>query len=96
MVFTFQKQPLTQQNKNKLNKILMKHSRYIDLAQDGNIESDPNMLSNLFKMVQLLYELVEKPCVELNNVVETVKHVYSLQGNRFDLPDKPYTVIKLC
>ncbi|XP_046483221.1 SET and MYND domain-containing protein 4-like isoform X1 [Neodiprion pinetum] len=87
---SYQKQSLTQHNKNRLNKILQKHHRYIELAYDGKIENDPNMLQNLVKMIELLFDLVERPCIEINNVVETVKRVYALQGNRFDVPDKPY------
>lgn len=27
------------------------------------------------------------PCAEMNNVVETLKRVYDLNGNRFEIPD---------
>ncbi|XP_012267599.2 SET and MYND domain-containing protein 4-like [Athalia rosae] len=89
-ICSYQTQPLPQHAKNRLKKILQKHTKYIDLAYVGKTDQDPNMLNNLLRMIEVLYELVKRPCVELNNVVETVKHYYALQGNRFDVPLKPY------
>ncbi|XP_020711899.2 SET and MYND domain-containing protein 4-like isoform X2 [Athalia rosae] len=87
---SYQAQLLTQHVKNRLKQILRNHTRYIDLAYERKTDQDPNMLNNLLRMIEEVYELVKRPCVELNNVVETVKHYYALQGKRFDVPLKPY------
>ncbi|OAD46876.1 hypothetical protein WN48_00001 [Eufriesea mexicana] len=47
---------------------------------------DKHIIDNLLTMVKVLYDLVPMPCEEMNNVIETLKRVYGLNGNRFEIP----------
>ncbi|XP_015595631.1 SET and MYND domain-containing protein 4 [Cephus cinctus] len=69
----------------KIRKALQNHSKYIDRVTDGNID-DKNMLPDLLKMIEVLAENVPMPCKDMSEVVETVKRVYALTGNKFDVP----------
>lgn len=66
--------------------MLRKFDRYVNIATGGNI-SDKHIVDDLLKMIEVLYELVPMPCIEMNNVVETLKRVYDLNGNRFEIPE---------
>ncbi|XP_017759848.1 PREDICTED: SET and MYND domain-containing protein 4-like [Eufriesea mexicana] len=48
---------------------------------------DKHIIDNLLTMVKVLYDLVPMPCEEMNNVIETLKRVYDLNGNRFEIPN---------
>ncbi|CAD1478420.1 unnamed protein product [Heterotrigona itama] len=74
------------EDQNKINHTLRKFNRYVDIATEGNI-SDKHILNDLLKMIEVLFELVPMPCEEMNNVVETLKRVYDLNGNRFEIPE---------
>lgn len=58
----------------------------MSLATVGEVHDIPNIIQDLLKMIQVLYDHAPMPCVEMSDVVETVKRMYSLNGNRFDLP----------
>lgn len=73
------------EDQNKINHALRKFNRYVDIATEGNI-SDKHILNDLLKMIEVLFELAPMPCKEMNNVVETLKRVYDLNGNRFEIP----------
>lgn len=66
--------------------MLRKFNKYVNIATEGNI-SDKHIVDDLLKMIEVLYELVPMPCTEMNNVVETLKRVYDLNGNRFEIPE---------
>ncbi|PBC27785.1 SET and MYND domain-containing protein 4 [Apis cerana] len=74
------------EDENKINHVLRKFNNYVDIATEGNI-SDKHIIDDLLKMIEVLYDLVPMPCEEMNNVVETLKRVYDLNGNRFEIPD---------
>ncbi|XP_043785490.1 SET and MYND domain-containing protein 4-like isoform X1 [Apis laboriosa] len=74
------------EDENKINHVLRKFNNYVDIATEGNI-SDKHIVDDLLKMIEVLYDLVPMPCEEMNNVVETLKRVYDLNGNRFEIPD---------
>ncbi|XP_006618436.1 SET and MYND domain-containing protein 4-like isoform X3 [Apis dorsata] len=74
------------EDESKINHVLRKFNNYVDIATEGNI-SDKHIVDDLLKMIEVLYDLVPMPCEEMNNVVETLKRVYDLNGNRFEIPD---------
>ncbi|XP_035731524.1 SET and MYND domain-containing protein 4-like [Vespa mandarinia] len=66
---------------------LKKFDTYVCLATVGEVHDNFSyIIQDLLKMIQILYDHAPMPCREMNKVVETVKRVYSLSGNRFDLP----------
>lgn len=67
-------------------KALRKFETYVSLATVDEVHDKPHIIRDLLKMVQVLYDHAPIPCKEMNEVVETIKRVYSLSGNRFDLP----------
>ncbi|XP_012343645.2 SET and MYND domain-containing protein 4 isoform X2 [Apis florea] len=74
------------EDESKINHVLRKFNNYVDIATEGNI-SDKHIVDDLLRMIEVLYDLVSMPCEEMNNVVETLKRVYDLNGNRFEIPD---------
>lgn len=66
--------------------MLRKFNRYFNIATEGNI-SDKHIVDDLLKMIEVLHELVPMPCKEMNDVVEILKCVYNLNGNRFEIPE---------
>ncbi|XP_012277849.1 SET and MYND domain-containing protein 4-like [Orussus abietinus] len=74
------------QERAKIEKALRNFNRYMELATEGDIETEPNMLKNMFKMIEFLFENVPLPFVEINNIIETIKRVESLHGNTFLMP----------
>ncbi|CAK9801439.1 SET and MYND domain-containing protein 4 [Anthophora plagiata] len=70
---------------NKIRQALKKFNRYYTLAEEGII-TDKNTLGDLLKMIEILHELVPPPCLEMIDVVETVKRLYDLAGNQFEIP----------
>ncbi|KAF7411682.1 hypothetical protein HZH66_000578 [Vespula vulgaris] len=67
-------------------KALRKFESYVSLATMDEVHDKPHIIRDLLKMVQVLYDHAPMPCKEMNEVVETIKRVYCLSGNRFDLP----------
>jgi len=74
------------EDKVKIKKILRKFNIYFTLAADNNIQDKSYIIEELLKMIQVLYDHVPMPCEEMNNVIETLKRVYDLSGNRFEIP----------
>ncbi|CAL7933345.1 unnamed protein product [Xylocopa violacea] len=64
-------------------KSFTKMNKYVDIATEGNI-LDENIVDGLLKMIEVLYDLVPMPCEEMNDVVETLRRVYDLSGNRVE------------
>lgn len=71
----------------KVEKSLQKFNQYVELATQGKVSDKPYMISDLTRMIEVLLKYVTLPCVEVNNVVETLKRVFALNGNRFEIPD---------
>ncbi|CAL7933351.1 unnamed protein product [Xylocopa violacea] len=67
----------------KIIHALQKMNKYVDIATEGNI-LDENIVDGLLKMIEVLYDLVPMPCEEMNDVVETLRRVYDLSGNRVE------------
>ncbi|XP_029168935.1 SET and MYND domain-containing protein 4-like [Nylanderia fulva] len=74
------------EDKVKIKKALRKFNTYVDIATEGNVQDKPYIIEDLLKMLQILYDYVPMPCHEMSNVVETLKRVYDLNGNRFIIP----------
>ena len=76
----------TKEDENKINHVLRKFNTYVDLATKGNITDKPHIVDDLLQMITVIYNLVPMPCEEMNNVVETLKRVYDLYGNKREIP----------
>jgi hypothetical protein len=74
------------EDKAKIKKVLKKFNTYFDLAADNNMQDKPYIIKDLLKMIQVLHDYVPMPCEEMSNVIETLKRVYDLSGNRFEIP----------
>ncbi|XP_054004204.1 SET and MYND domain-containing protein 4-like isoform X2 [Hylaeus anthracinus] len=74
------------EDEHKITHALRMLNRYIDIATEGNISDKPYIIDDLIKMIEVLYYLVPMPCLEMNSVVETLKRVYDLRGNVFEMP----------
>ena len=74
------------EDKAKIKKALRKFNMYVDQATEGNVQDKPYIIDDLVKMVQILYDCVPMPCEEMSNIIETLKRVYDLNGNRFEIP----------
>ncbi|XP_076655257.1 protein-lysine N-methyltransferase SMYD4 [Halictus rubicundus] len=74
------------ENVKKIDKALQNLTKYIDIVYEGNMADNPHVLFDLLQMMKLLYYTVPMPCMEMNGVEETVKRIYDLQGNKFELP----------
>ncbi|KAL6259901.1 hypothetical protein P5V15_009812 [Pogonomyrmex californicus] len=74
------------EDKAKIKKALRKFNMYVDLATEGNLQDKPYIINDLLKMVQVLHDCAPMPCMEMSNVIETLKRVYDLNGNIFEIP----------
>ncbi|XP_023288710.1 SET and MYND domain-containing protein 4-like [Orussus abietinus] len=74
------------QEVKKIKKVLRDFGRYQDLVIFRNVETEPNMLKNMYKMVEVLSTSVPMPCIELVVVIQAIVRAKELQGNRFDMP----------
>ncbi|GAB1859042.1 SET and MYND domain-containing protein 4 [Camponotus japonicus] len=81
------------EDKAKIKKALRKFNAYVDLATEGNVQDKPYIIKDLLKMIQILHKYAPMPCEEMSNVIETLKRIYDLNGNRFQIP-KIYTYQK--
>ena len=71
----------------KVEKSLLQLNQYMSLAAKGKVSDKPRMINGLTSMIEVLLKYVSLPCGEVNNVVETLKRVFALNGNRFEIPD---------
>ncbi|XP_076242049.1 protein-lysine N-methyltransferase SMYD4 isoform X2 [Calliopsis andreniformis] len=74
-------------DENRINHALRKFNTYVNIAAEGKVSDKPYIRDDLLKMINVLYKLAPMPCEELNNVVETLKRVYDLSGNKFEIPE---------
>ncbi|XP_034946722.1 SET and MYND domain-containing protein 4-like [Chelonus insularis] len=77
-------QKLRKEVKKKISNALKKFDGIYAYASKGEVESDDSLkaMKNLIQMLEILYECVSLPCIEVNKVLETWKRIYSLRGNR--------------
>ncbi|XP_017884795.1 SET and MYND domain-containing protein 4-like [Ceratina calcarata] len=75
----------TKADEAKISHVLRKFGAYVDLAMVGDM-LDKHVVDDLLKMIQVIHDLVPMPCEEMSHVVETLKRVYGLNGNRYDVP----------
>ncbi|XP_029680669.1 SET and MYND domain-containing protein 4-like isoform X2 [Formica exsecta] len=74
------------EDKTKIREALWKFNTYVDLATEDNVRDKPYIIEDLLKMIQTLHNCAPMPCEEMSNVIETLKRVYDLNGNRFEIP----------
>ncbi|XP_057322013.1 SET and MYND domain-containing protein 4-like [Microplitis mediator] len=79
---SYQDQDLSKTVKKDISRALKKLDQYYTLASRGDVEDKPEIITDLCKMLKILYKYVDLPCTEVNNVMEILKKVYSLLGNR--------------
>lgn len=75
-----------QEDKAKIEKALKKFNIYVDLATEGKVQNRSYIIEDLLKMVQVLHNYAPMPCEEMSNVIETLKRVYDLNGNMYEIP----------
>ncbi|XP_012538700.2 SET and MYND domain-containing protein 4 isoform X1 [Monomorium pharaonis] len=73
-------------DKAKIKKALRKFNIFVNLATEGNIQDKSYIIEDLLKMVQVLHDCAPMPCEEMNNVIETLKRMYDLSGNIYEIP----------
>lgn len=74
------------EDKTKIKKALRKFNTYVDLATEGKVQNKSYIIEDLLKMVQVLYNYASMPCEEMSDVIETLKRVYDLNGNIYEIP----------
>lgn len=74
------------EDKAKIKKALRKFNTYVDLATEGQVRNNSYIIEDLLKMVRVLHDYAPMPCEEMNNVIETIKRVYDLNGNIYEIP----------
>jgi len=74
------------EDKAKIKKALKKFNIYVDLATEGQVQNKSYIIEDLLKMVQVLHDYAPMPCKEMSNVIETLKRVYDLNGNIYEIP----------
>jgi len=74
------------EDKAKIKKALRKFNIYVDLATEGKVQGMSYIIKDLLKMVQVLHDCAPMPCEEMSNVIETLKRVYDLNGNIYEIP----------
>ncbi|XP_043682163.1 SET and MYND domain-containing protein 4-like [Vespula pensylvanica] len=60
--------------------------KYASLAMMDKVKNKEFMIQELSKMIQILHDHVSTPSKEINEVVEILKRIYGLIGNKFVLP----------
>ncbi|RLU24101.1 hypothetical protein DMN91_004310 [Ooceraea biroi] len=75
-----------EEDRAKIYEALRKFNTYVDLAKNDDIQDKSYIIEDLVKMVQVLHDHAPMPCEEMSNVIETLKRVYDLNGNRFEIP----------
>lgn len=74
------------EDKTKIREALRKFNVYVDLATEGKMHDSSYIVEDLLKMVQVLHDYAPMPCEEMSNVIETLKRVYDLNGNIYEIP----------
>ncbi|XP_032670457.1 SET and MYND domain-containing protein 4 isoform X2 [Odontomachus brunneus] len=72
----------TKDDKNKIKNALKKFNTYVNLAEKGDVLNKPYIIEDLLMMIRVLYDRVPIACKEMGEVVETLKRVNGLHGNK--------------
>ncbi|XP_032457515.1 SET and MYND domain-containing protein 4 isoform X6 [Nasonia vitripennis] len=73
--------------KEEIETTLQNFNAYVEYAKAGDIESKHYLLEDLSKITSILIKNVPMPCCTVNNVIETLKRLFSLTyGNKFEIP----------
>lgn len=75
-------------DKAKMEKTLQNLPIYRELIDKGNMDDKPDLINELFKMVQVLHNYASMPCKETTSVIKLLRSAHLLTGNRFKLPQK--------
>ncbi|KAF7417970.1 hypothetical protein HZH68_000623 [Vespula germanica] len=70
----------------KIKTALKNLKEYISLAITDKMDDKEHIIQELLQMIQVLHDHIPMPTREINDVVETLKRVYCLTGNKFVLP----------
>ncbi|XP_029038440.2 SET and MYND domain-containing protein 4-like isoform X2 [Osmia bicornis bicornis] len=62
------------------------YPKYARMAREGNV-FNKDMIDDLLQMFQLVYNTLQMPHWAVAEISEIFKRVYSLSGNRFDIPE---------
>ncbi|XP_054001166.1 SET and MYND domain-containing protein 4-like [Hylaeus anthracinus] len=68
------------------NQVLKKFRTYRDDASKGNILDGSSIANDIIKMINILYYQTPKPCLEVSKMIEALKCVFYLTGNRYEIP----------
>lgn len=71
---------------NIVIKALDKYERCFNLVKAGDVLDKPYIIEDLLGMIRMLYNRVPFACQELIAIVETLRRVYELHGNKVVLP----------
>ncbi|XP_043280616.1 SET and MYND domain-containing protein 4-like [Venturia canescens] len=80
---SLQESHLNRQQLMKVQKVLKNFNKYVGFATDGNVEDKPYIVKDLTQMIKTLFDYVDLPCREINEITETLKRVYDLLSIRF-------------
>ncbi|XP_046483537.1 SET and MYND domain-containing protein 4-like isoform X1 [Neodiprion pinetum] len=72
---SYRKQKMSEDSKKQLDQIIYRY-KVCNLMFDDNIRYLPNILNELLKMINLLFENVQKPCIELMMAISMLKEYY--------------------
>ncbi|XP_043282538.1 SET and MYND domain-containing protein 4-like [Venturia canescens] len=75
---SLQESHLNRQQLMKVQKVLKNFNKYVVIAMDGNVEDKPYIVKDLTQMIKTLFDYVDLPCREINEITETLKRVYDL------------------
>nr|XP_050853770.1 SET and MYND domain-containing protein 4-like isoform X2 [Vespula vulgaris] len=75
-----------QSEKVMIKKILKKLEKYMSLAIMDEVDNKEHIIKELSKMIQVIHDHVSIPSKEINDIVETLKRMLCLTGNKFVLP----------
>ncbi|XP_046753146.1 SET and MYND domain-containing protein 4-like [Diprion similis] len=73
---SYRNQNLSQQSKKQLDKIMSDRTVY-NLMTNDTVRYSPNTLNKLLKMINVLFETVQKPCIELSMAISMLKEYYN-------------------
>lgn len=83
LLFIFQAQPLSPQNRSRLDKALQEFcARKTSMQTRGR--NATKSLNKLLKIIELLFHLVQRPCEELSLAVLILEHYYQVADAMFD------------
>ncbi|XP_043265685.1 SET and MYND domain-containing protein 4-like [Colletes gigas] len=67
-------------------KLLKKCNTYKENAKKGIIFDKSDIVDDAIRMIKLFYYQTPKPCLELTQLIEELKSIVYLTGNKFEIP----------